>query len=64
MVTKKKQQHDITLKKPEKVEDINSIIPAKVNSPIVGTGAFAGGLAVFETLFSVMPDDKNMNVAS
>ncbi|MFT4747295.1 MAG: hypothetical protein ACI8XG_001373 [Congregibacter sp.] len=64
MVTKKNQQYDTALKKPEKVEGINSIIPAKVNFPIVGTGPSARGLAAFDSFFSVMLDDKNMNVAS
>jgi two-component system CheB/CheR fusion protein len=74
MVAKKNKQ-PITPKKAENVEGIeksdkikhdiqsNSITPTKVNFPIVGIGASAGGLAAFEAFFSGMPANKNMDMA-
>jgi len=66
MVPKKNKQSVTPMNKAEKVgDDIKSdlISPAKVNFPVVGIGASAGGLAAFETFFSGMPANKNMDMA-
>jgi two-component system CheB/CheR fusion protein len=66
MVTKKNKQPVAVTKtsqEVETVESISSVIMAKVNFPIVGIGASAGGLAAFESFFSAMPNHKKLDMA-